>query len=1068
MSHRLPEAKRDHLLNDKGPYLSLVVDKNSTSSETPDGSWDKPYIQIQDALDALPAVGVNDDHDAVGTTIHVMGGVYGTPSFSGEGTFILVSHGVVRLNGLLTYTATGNTNNNNYMVLHGSTEGAFELNNGVTLDDGGGGFDVTCVLTNVITGSDVQTAGGMAGSGFFEFYGCTLNGNVLTNAEVACRNTTFGGTLTADTFSQTQTPISHCRFDGSITLSVATPTDTHFADCFFSTNGLKSFTGPVGSARLDGASEFSFDGNGWSLDGGNTKVTIGGGGGGGGDPSATGRMVVVDASTLPGGDGSWETPYDTIQAALTAKPAHGVDPDVDLYGYRVLILAGAYGESPTFTGEGIVHLLSLGQVVITSLTVNFDGNTDDNNNFYLSGLGGGSGRADHSGMVFTGPVTIDNPTFSFDAQFSAQNVLFQAEIDTFGWEGTLEIAFRHCFVDTLTHSGFGTIEMAAWDTHFGGALDISNIHHARTCEFSAPIRVSGTAELQNCRLKSSYSLDTGVFEVCDYTHYWFQEGGWSLVSGATLEITSHGDAGPHDRTSTAFVSGAYTGTMEDGTYQHPFKTIQTALDSFPAPTPGDHSVFSQFLVIVEGGIYEESLAIPGAGTFILYAQGVVQLGESAWPGLPAGVSRNITRTATTPPVLFWNHLLLTGSSELTWQVSGDIVVDDGDAGHQQGITLVRTTLAGNIVADTTVTGLMTATFRDSLVRGSVSIEGDWIRAYNTSFEGSLTLTNPHGGEGSLSEFVRSDVSGAVSAVEHGTVERCGFNDNVTFTGSISSSTAFLRNCDFGFSFTAVDYQKIFHCKFAGASFTLTGGTLADPESAIIGSDLDGVALTGAAGTLRCDSYTWGTFLSSGGVLAGGLTTPIMANITERLNTLWIPGADFHILGRPPLTHDRSYEDPYGGGGVPALVITSFSSTPLLISPPLVPDFSSGDGAGWAVLSVTIFYRLISGTLAGTRGVDIAVNSYDSSMDQVGASVESTNGFNGTVDLTIAEQKDSANYPATAPPTAYKKLVLTVTTPVFADGANTHRMIEISPDFSTPPSITEFQLLGCRVDFQSRI
>jgi hypothetical protein len=275
MSYLTIEAQRDHLLNDKGPFRRLIVDKSATitagSGEVADGSWDRPFTTIQAAINALPAVGVDTDHDAVGTVIHIIEGVYTENlSFSGEGFVWLTSLGAVSINGTIAYTATGNTNNNNALILTGQFRSSFTISGAITLTDSGSGFDIGLTMFAVNANSTI-TSPGMVGAMSLDLRRCEIDGDVtLPTATMRfCENMNINGDLTIDGFVER---VTDTRFGGNITITSAWATDAHFASCIFS--GVNGFSGPAGSLRVDPSSEYWFDLNGWTLGGAATKTHI--------------------------------------------------------------------------------------------------------------------------------------------------------------------------------------------------------------------------------------------------------------------------------------------------------------------------------------------------------------------------------------------------------------------------------------------------------------------------------------------------------------------------------------------------------------------------------------------------------------------------------------------------------------------------------------------------------------------------------------------------------------------------------------------------------------------------
>lgn len=542
MSNRLPVTQRDHLLNDNGPYRSIVVDGSSTSTDTADGSWNKPYLTIQEGLDALPDPAVDALHSRIGTAIHIIGGEYDeSPVFSGEGIFYLVPHGVVVLIGPaaaprnFTYSATGGGFLNALLVQSASTDNLVVSGNFI-VTDGAGGFNVDVDLKGVnITGDlDFTT---LAGVGSTEFTDLKVGGSFTgptTFVGVASRCQFFG-------------PINILRFDGAAgcifsgDVTVAVAGTKLFHDCAFS--GTNTFTGPVGSLRFDAMSDYTFTALSWVAAGGVVKEIIGGPAPSAATAPFAPNVVVVDFGAAPAGDGTWETPYETLQAAFDAKPAQGTDATVDAYGWNILLMPGNLTASATFTGEGTVTLTSLGRVVIDgNLNFVFDGNTDFNNNVVFNG-GWAGGPADFSGLVITGNVDFDNPGFTFDGSLSMKATKVDGTITTFGWEGTLALFCESSFVGgTVTHGGAGIVTLEGLDTTFNGSISLTSIPKVVNCLFQNSVTVTDVLDvpLVNCEFAPgafTFTGATGDLLMDAATHFSFSNSGWFTAAIGKIALT---------------------------------------------------------------------------------------------------------------------------------------------------------------------------------------------------------------------------------------------------------------------------------------------------------------------------------------------------------------------------------------------------------------------------------------------------------------------------------------------------------------------------------------------------
>ena len=822
------------------------------------------------------------------------------------------------------------------------------------------------------------------------------------------------------------------------------------------------------------------------------------------------RTIVVDkaSTTAEPADGSWDKPYTTIQAGLDALPTPGGDPEHGRIGTAIHIMGGEYDEDPKFSGSGIVILVPHGIVKLVGPAL-------ATRDFTYSITGGDPSilfiqSPSTDGFTVSGNLIL---TGGFGLDIDATGLLLEGNLDTSAMTGACRIELENSKLDGAI-SGSPTTDIGVLkNTEVSGVIVANKIDVAQGCVFKDDITVTaaGFRPFSDCAFEGPGSTFTGpmaslnIDAICDYS---FVANGW-VTGGPVVKFVvggGGGSAGPHDLLKTVMVDAGYTGTIKDGTHQHPFPTIQEALDSFPAPTPATHEALGGVMILVEGGIYDEDLVLPSAGLVLLAAVGgQVQLGLSGAFGLPAGPPRNVTRAVTAPPLTAYNLTVFAGLTRTSWLISGNLELNDGAVPNVQHLIARNVTVMGDFDASTAVASAVNVDAEDCSFYGPTLIEGGLLTR-NSSFGGNVTVSGAVGGSGELRAWVtqfggnveildqsevvecrfagtytvlggsttsrshirQSEFNGVVSMVDYRRITNSHFWSGVTFTGP-AIFTALLEGVVFDGTVSMVEYIAINGCTFFG-DITLSGGVPALSYSAFTACVFDGITISGAPGTLRCDAASWNSFLVTSSSLAGGLLGPDMVGTTERAATLWIPGALFKVADRAAITHGLDLMDPHGGGSVPGLWISAPSPvSPKLVSPPIVPESNLGtaDTSGWAVTKVTAFYRLEGGgVLDGTRGVDIVVMAYNHTTDQIVGAVESSAVSNGTQDLTIPEQKSAANVPAAAAPDGYKKLTLNVTAPVY-QSADQGRTVEITPDFSGAPTITEFWLLGCRVELVGR-
>lgn len=295
MSNRLPLAQRDHLLNDKGPYRVMVVDQNSPSAETPDGSWDKPYKTIQAALNAIPTPVPNTVETFYGTTILIGTGYYDEDlNLPATGNIFLVAKGTVALGKsslMTTIGVPGPVSLRSIVRVAGTSpmtlapfgnifsmqtlgRGQFYVSGDIRVEDAFQGNNQTLSLSGVHVAGSVIADSNVLAPVLATFYDCIVLGSVQVEGEVQqihdCQfegnfivspgnggtgdiwnmvRTRVGGNLTISKYRQ----IVDCTIAGNVTL---TGTDPGEGNWISRTDMHGTFSGPANSYRPDPMTEY--------------------------------------------------------------------------------------------------------------------------------------------------------------------------------------------------------------------------------------------------------------------------------------------------------------------------------------------------------------------------------------------------------------------------------------------------------------------------------------------------------------------------------------------------------------------------------------------------------------------------------------------------------------------------------------------------------------------------------------------------------------------------------------------------------------------------------------------
>lgn len=1008
MSQRLPQSHRDHLLNDRGPYRSVVVDINSTLSVgTPDGTWDKPFTSIQAAVNSFPGGDTGLKIILINAGTYLEGGALAL----GNGPWMLVGLGPVYIGDIGQEVAvTWNPAVPSTLALSGGGDQYTGVALIGTLAISGGANEHHLNLSNVsITGA------------------VSHDGGTTNNIQVHLKDVIFSSSFTGSRFTleisdqvdfngnvtirRIHARLNSMRFAVGTTLTIG---EAGSSRAMITASDLQmdaiNVVGGVGPLNLV-MDEFTYRrknpalvvGSGVTLD---TKTHQG-----------PGRMVVVDGGAATGGDGTWAFPYKTIQSALNAKPAVGTNPEVDDHGWNILILAGRYDESPTFTGQGIVNLVCLGRVLLMGaggaarhLTLNFNGDVNGNNNFYIWGSGS-DGDADHSGFVLSGNLTIDNPTFVFNAGFTADHLLVQGSVSTFGWEGILTINLRNSFITgTFTHGGAGTVEVAAEHSTFQGNVTITTLGSARDCMFGGNVTLTSGGRFLGCIFNGGAVL-TGPpgnsIEMDGPSHFQFLNEGGTLAGGALIEMQSHDAVGPHDLTKMVVVDNGSTGSLEDGTWQHPFKTIQAALNSFVPPGAPSHDALNGMVVFVMPGIYEESLAVPSTGTIVMVTPGIVQLGRSNLLGLPPGTAMNVSR-AGGAPVLSTTFAMI-GLAPGTWIISGNIAF----SGAAQFAVLRGVHVVGSVNAFTAVSGTQQFNVIDCVFDGGVTIDGV-LNAERSTFESAVNVSNAVSGRGELTSARDCLFTTLLEVFDYVLIDNCRFQANIDINKA-GGVTGMFRNCNWEGTFS----------------------------------------VTGDANCFVVDGASYDSFFRAGGTFAGGLTADsiIFADAVRHRRSVFIPGAMFQVMATAA-TVDRSRQNPGPGGTIPTVRLTAgFAGLqPVFVCPFFTHEMWALATRGWRIDTVTVFYDNVGGSMdAASTGVNVTLAMGDAN-DVSSDIVVSNKGI--SPDLAVGTQRAAGRH----------KLTYSVVIPDFANESGF--WLEVSPDLSGAPTLTEWRLYGVEMKLTS--
>jgi len=403
---------------------------------------------------------------------------------------------------------------------------------------------------------------------------------------------------------------------------------------------------------------------------------------------------------------------------------------------------------------------------------------------------------------------------------------------------------------------------------------------------------------------------------------------------------------------------------EDGSYAHPYKTIQAALDAKPAPTTALEAAIP-WVVHIAPGVYEEDLTIPSTGRTILQGQSFSSLGGG-------GPARSITHTATTGAFSEANGLLM-----YFMNVTGDVDIIAAGA-VETGLELENCGVDGDVTSTIGTPANSSVDIRDGSIGGSlisqcpailkgVNVNGD-ITSYQLEARDSqcdnLTVSDETqllhrcevGGNANLADVTRIErttIGGTlIQAGPLNLIEDTGVSGNAT-VGAVTTA----RNVGFGGTLTTTGVCGQFHgCKVASlATFAADGPdfftcgfeavTVVDILSRWSDCEITG-NFNGPAGSYRADGPTQdistltlippATLSSVAGPAtpaAGADTTAVHVNVAGEINgitTKGSPAAGDMVLIEDSAAGYAKKKAPFsafgGGGGGTEVPVYGFDNT----------------------------------------------------------------------------------------------------------------------------------------------
>lgn len=242
--------------------------------------------------------------------------------------------------------------------------------------------------------------------------------------------------------------------------------------------------------------------------------------------------------------------------------------------------------------------------------------------------------------------------------------------------------------------------------------------------------------------------------------------------------------------SVIFVNNSDTNTgTPNGTWAHPYRTIQAAVDSLPT---WPALPFDGTFIWINAGNYDEAVTITKGGSIVMVPLGAVVLGTglpiglvgNVWTWPPNNHFRSLTYYPPNPTGLFVSSLTLApavgGGIARGWFVSGDIILrvrqgvtpQAGLAGFNATGLLLRGTIDATLSTLTTVP--LVVDVRDSDLGTFRDTEYDWsvnlgTTAYNllltavrTEQTGGVRAYGPYGAGLADFKFADCQIDGSLA------------------------------------------------------------------------------------------------------------------------------------------------------------------------------------------------------------------------------------------------------------------------------------------------------------------
>lgn len=382
--------------------------------------------------------------------------------------------------------------------------------------------------------------------------------------------------------------------------------------------------------------------------------------------------------------------------------------------------------------------------------------------------------------------------------------------------------------------------------------------------------------------------------------------GSNNMSGVNTLTTNAELILPEYNTLQLYVDRLYTGTLENGQMNTPFKTIQAALNSLTVPV-NVADAERQFVINVAGGTYTENLVVPNSRLIKLYApQGGVMIdGSVTWT-----LDDSDDQPGVTPTLAITGQSLAETSTDDffkqggAWIITGNVVLNNVDLNPATSNLYVQNTdIQGtvstvgaindiNLYIDRTSVGQINSTGINLRIAQesdlvATSIIKTFGRAFKTSFDG-LSINQGVDGfgvaincqfEGVLTDYSSGivatiQVNDVTSELSDFTFPRTSTNGNLTFT-NINRSINGIE------SLTSTEVDQLLNIINGASNVTFGSTTLTDdlrlPLSNVTQIYVDGqYAGTTANGLINTPYKTINAALSS-----AVITTPPVDDVDAR-------------------------------------------------------------------------------------------------------------------------------------------------------------------------------------------